>query len=194
MEFNSHYGAGVRLAAHLVNTLVAGEAGGKAFIAPQRELRAAVVLAALRSADPHVEEISHGEADRVTGFAARFRAVFTAAAEEDFAAAAHEVNRLIRDTAAQPELVLHGDDPHWHLHYSGTAGGAAATWAGACAAALATVLGSAARDRLGVCTAARCDRVYVDTSHNGRRRFCSLACQNRVKAAAFRARNRTSQS
>lgn len=43
--------------------------------------------------------------------------------------------------------------------------------------------------RLGVCTAERCDRVYVDTSKNGTRRFCSTACQNRVKAAAFRARH-----
>ena len=46
-------------------------------------------------------------------------------------------------------------------------------------------------DRLGVCDAARCDRVYVDTSRNGARRFCSTACQNRTKAAAFRTRSRT---
>jgi predicted RNA-binding Zn ribbon-like protein len=185
----------VRLAAQLVNTLVDGEAGGKPFTAPRQGLRAAAVLNALRSADPYAEEISGGQADHVTEFAGRLRAVFTAAAEEDFTGAAHEVNRLLGDTATQPELVLHGDDPRWHLHYRGTAGGAAATWAGACAAALAAVLGSgAARDRLGVCTAPRCDRVYVDTSHNGRRRFCTLACQNRVKTAAFRARNRPPQA
>ncbi|WP_456236959.1 CGNR zinc finger domain-containing protein [Actinomadura physcomitrii] len=35
------------------------------------------------------------------------------------------------------------------------------------------------------------DRVYVDTSRNGKRRFCSTACQNRVKTAAFRARAHT---
>jgi predicted RNA-binding Zn ribbon-like protein len=28
----------------------------------------------------------------------------------------------------------------------------------------------------------------VDTSRNGTRRFCSTSCQNRVKAAAFRAK------
>jgi predicted RNA-binding Zn ribbon-like protein len=39
-----------------------------------------------------------------------------------------------------------------------------------------------------VCTAPRCDRVYVDTSRNGTRRFCSTTCQNRVKAATFRER------
>ena len=52
------------------------------------------------------------------------------------------------------------------------------------------VLGSSAHDRLGVCSASACDRVYVDVSRNGTRRFCSIACQNRVKAAAFRERQR----
>ncbi|GAB3474003.1 CGNR zinc finger domain-containing protein [Nocardiopsis coralliicola] len=37
-------------------------------------------------------------------------------------------------------------------------------------------------------SAGQCDRVFADTSRNGTRRFCSTACQNRAKAAAFRAR------
>jgi len=49
-------------------------------------------------------------------------------------------------------------------------------------------LGGSHSDRLGVCTAPRCDRVYVDTSRNGTRRYCSTSCQNRVKTAVFRAR------
>nr|WP_281353576.1 CGNR zinc finger domain-containing protein [Phytoactinopolyspora mesophila] len=59
------------------------------------------------------------------------------------------------------------------------------------ATGLAVVLGNPVFDRLGICTAPMCDRVFVDTSRNGARRFCSTACQNRVKAAAFRARQRT---
>ncbi len=51
------------------------------------------------------------------------------------------------------------------------------------------MLGGELYDRLGVCTAPHCDRVYVDTTRNGSRRFCSTACQNRVKAAAFRERH-----
>ena len=61
-------------------------------------------------------------------------------------------------------------------------------WAAGCATGLAVVLGGDLHDRLGVCTAPRCDRVYVDTSRNGTRRYCSTSCQNRVKTAAFRAR------
>ena len=59
-------------------------------------------------------------------------------------------------------------------------------WAAGCATGLAIVLGGEHFDRLGVCTAPHCDRVYVDTSRNGSKRFCSTACQNRVKTAAFR--------
>jgi predicted RNA-binding Zn ribbon-like protein len=42
--------------------------------------------------------------------------------------------------------------------------------------------------RLGTCTAARCVDVYVDSSSAGRRKFCSVQCQNRNRVAAFRAR------
>jgi predicted RNA-binding Zn ribbon-like protein len=61
-------------------------------------------------------------------------------------------------------------------------------WAAGCATGLAVVLGGSGADRLGVCTAPGCDRVFVDTSRNGTRRYCSTSCQNRVKTAAFRAR------
>lgn len=43
-------------------------------------------------------------------------------------------------------------------------------------------------ERLRSCEAAPCVDVFVDSSRNGRRRFCCLLCQNRVNAAAHRAR------
>ena len=43
-------------------------------------------------------------------------------------------------------------------------------------------------DRLGVCTGSRCVDVFVDASPGGRRRFCSITCQNRTRVAAFRGR------
>jgi predicted RNA-binding Zn ribbon-like protein len=51
-------------------------------------------------------------------------------------------------------------------------------------------VGGPMAQRLGICSAPSCDRVFVDTSRNGTKRFCTTACQNRVKAAAFRARQR----
>jgi hypothetical protein len=43
-------------------------------------------------------------------------------------------------------------------------------------------------DRLGVCTGRDCADAYVDASPGGRRRFCSVTCQNRARVAAWRQR------
>ncbi|MFD2356005.1 CGNR zinc finger domain-containing protein [Nonomuraea ferruginea] len=108
----------------------------------------------------------------------------------DVDAAAERINALLAETGARPMLMRHDGEP-WHLHYHGPGGTLAGDWAASCATGLAHVLGSEFHDRLGVCTAPHCDRVYVDVSRNGTRRFCSTACQNRVKTAAFRARSKT---
>ncbi|WP_374215715.1 CGNR zinc finger domain-containing protein [Streptomyces drozdowiczii] len=42
--------------------------------------------------------------------------------------------------------------------------------------------------RIGICTGDHCVDVYVDRSPGGRRRFCSVTCQNRTRVAAFRRR------
>ena len=115
------------------------------------------------------------------------REVFDAIATGQVDAAADLVNALLASTGARPMLDRHDGEP-WHLHFHGADDTLSNGWAAGCVTGLAVVLGCDLGGRLGVCTADRCDRVYVDTSKNGTRRFCSTACQNRVKAAAFRAR------
>lgn len=44
-------------------------------------------------------------------------------------------------------------------------------------------------DRLRMCDADRCEDVFVDTSKNGRRRYCGVRCQNRINVALMRERN-----
>ncbi|KOV82453.1 CGNR zinc finger domain-containing protein [Nocardia sp. NRRL S-836] len=193
MRFDSHYDAPVRVAALLVNALTPGHSRSRPHVPPEGAERAEVITAALRSAGECFERLDVvGEQDArdLQASAQALRLVFTAISTGDVATAAKHVNDLLTAARVRPELVLHDGDPAWHVHHRGTAGGVAAEWAGVCAAGLAVVLGTEARGRLGVCTAPRCDRVYVDTSYNGTRRFCSTACQNRVKAAAFRHRGR----
>jgi predicted RNA-binding Zn ribbon-like protein len=120
--------------------------------------------------------------------AAVFRDVFTAISAGDPDSAAVTVNRLLVWTGARPELEKH-DGSGWHLHFHSADRTLVNGWSAGCAAALAAVVGGPMYERLGVCTAPHCDRVYVDISRNGTRRFCSTACQNRVKTAAFRARS-----
>ncbi|MPZ28052.1 MAG: hypothetical protein GEV12_16990 [Micromonosporaceae bacterium] len=63
-----------------------------------------------------------------------------------------------------------------------------ASQAWSCRAAITVSPWLSSGDRLGTCGADDCDRVFLDGSKNGSRRFCSITCQNRVKAAAFRRR------
>jgi predicted RNA-binding Zn ribbon-like protein len=113
--------------------------------------------------------------------------VFEAVSAGSIDPAANLVNAMLVRTGAQPALERHDGEP-WHLHFHAADNSLVNGWAAGCATGLAVVLGGELYDRLGVCTAPRCDRVYVDTSRNGTRRYCSTSCQNRVKTAAFRAR------
>ncbi len=177
----------VTVAVALVNTLTAGEARGRRYVPPaDGELRR-TVTAALRTGNPDVRVVSQQEAADFRAVAAALRRVFTAVAAGDTDAAAHLVNAMLAETGARPHLDSHDGEP-WHLHFHGAADSPVIGWAAGCATGLAVVLGSDLHGRLGVCAAPRCDRVYVDISRNGTRRFCSTSCQNRVKAAAFRAR------
>jgi predicted RNA-binding Zn ribbon-like protein len=177
----------VAVAARLVNVLTAGEAHGRPYRPPDDEARRAAVTAALRIAMPATRLVSASEAAGFGPVAGAIRPVFDAAAAGNTDQAARLVNALLVQTGARPRLDRHDGQP-WHLHFHGAEDSLATGWAAGCATGLAVVLGTDRGGRLGVCAAPRCDRVYVDTSRNGTRRFCSTSCQNRVKAAAFRAR------
>ncbi|GII79282.1 hypothetical protein Sru01_42640 [Sphaerisporangium rufum] len=196
MNFDGHTDTVVAVAVALVNALTAGENRGRPYALPAgEELRTAATGALRTAAGPQVrtgarrarEPVGDAEAVALVGVAAELRPIFDAVAAGDVDTAARQVNRVLDRTMARPRLTRHDGEP-WHLHFHGRATGPADDWAAACATGLAVVLGGELHDRLGVCTAPRCDRVYVDVSRNGTRRFCSTACQNRVKTATFRAR------
>ena len=188
MNFNSHTDSVLAVSAALVNALTPGQARGRPYTPPGGADLATAVRTALQAGRaPRVRPVSAAEAAQMCAVAAELRTVFAAVAARDIDAAARAVNALLRRTGARPYLDRHDGEP-WHLHFHGTEETLATGWAAGCAAGLAVVLGGDGWGRLGVCTAPRCNRVYVDTSRNGTRRFCSAACQNRVKAAVFRER------
>jgi predicted RNA-binding Zn ribbon-like protein len=186
VEYNSHTDRVVRVTVDLVNLLTPGEAHGHPYVPPADGELAREVTRVLRAGGGTVEATAD-EAAELGTYAAVFRDVFTATDAGDSDTAATRVNELLRWTGARPELERH-DGSHWHLHFHSADRKLPGGWAAGCAAGLATVVGGPMHDRLGVCTAPHCDRVYVDVSRNGTRRFCSTTCQNRVKTAAFRAR------
>jgi predicted RNA-binding Zn ribbon-like protein len=185
----------VTVAVQLVNTLMPGEAHGRPYQAPAGDELVAAVSAVLqagldrghgRPGQPR-PAVTAAEAAAFGPVALALREVFQAHAAGDEDGAASRVNELLARTGARPELRQH-DGEAWHLHFPGRTSALVEGWAAGCATGLAVVLGNGLGWRLGVCSAPRCDRVYVDISRNGTRRFCSTACQNRVKAAAFRAK------
>lgn len=119
----------------------------------------------------------------------RLREVFEATTEDD---AVQGANDLLDQADVVPHLVRDDHGP-LHLHISAHRHGkpvSLAPWiAGTSAMALLAVLERDGTARLHRCAGPNCHAVFVDTSRNSSRRYCSPAlCGNRVHAAAHRAR------
>jgi predicted RNA-binding Zn ribbon-like protein len=188
MDFASYTGKHVQTAVHLVNHLTPGCRSGRPVPPP-------VTLAERRTLLQHVadeagdrwDRLDRSEIEQFGQLAVGLRSVFELADQDDVDGAASQVNHLLEEYRARPELSRH-DGQAWHLHFHSEDAGAAAGWGAGCATGLAVVIGGGHAGRLGICIASQCDGVYVDTSRNGSRRFCSEACMNRTKVSAFRAR------
>lgn len=192
MNFDSHVLNLLATSVRLVNALTPGEDGGHQLRRPEGIALVDAVTDALQG-QGGVRRVAAVDAERLDAVVQQVRLVFDAVGRDDLDAAAEQVNLLLRTTDARPQLDRFPDRPGeetWSLHFHGPDTTVARGWAAGIAAGLAIALGSDLAGRLGVCDAPACDRVYVDTSRNGGRRFCSTRCQNRVKAAAHRQRGR----
>lgn len=109
----------------------------------------------------------------------------------DVDGAAERINALLARHSAHPHLAL--EEGRWQLHHHPADAEVVPMWTAITADALARLVADGQHDRIGRCSASDCGRFYLDTTKNRSRRFCSTTCQNRVKAAAFRHRNRTTQ-
>jgi predicted RNA-binding Zn ribbon-like protein len=188
IHFDSHVWVVTSVACRLVNALTAGYDGTRPVDPPPAGHRADAVRAVLER-DDYRPAVTEDEATALTALAERVREVFTAGSSGDVASAARMVNDLLEEFGATARL-----DPArgggWTLHFHGRDTGIVVGWGAGIAAGLAMAIGSSLAGRLGVCQADPCDRVYIDTSRNFGKRFCSTRCQSRVKAATHRARSR----
>jgi predicted RNA-binding Zn ribbon-like protein len=87
-----------------------------------------------------------------------------------------------------PQLSGHDGQP-WHVHFT-ESGTVADKYAAGAAMGLAVRLTELGLERFGVCQAAPCQGVFIDTSTNRSRRYCSERCLSRANVTAFRARQR----
>lgn len=184
-QIDSYVGRWVDLAVLLVDTFAASHAQG-------RPTPSADPLTALHAAlaDPEAgvtprRTLEMRDAERLADVARALRPAFG----DGPVAGVQELNELLVRHGAVPNL--HGDPgapPVLAFHRADA--DLVDAWAADVATALAMVIGVGQGARLGSCQAAACDLVYFDTTRNASRRFCGLACQNRAKAAAYRARRR----
>jgi hypothetical protein len=172
------------LAARLVNLAVAGSSRGQPYAPPSSAELVADFCSQLAAATAKDIQRVDDAGARLTRMAEAFHPVFAATT---IAEVADVVNRLLRQYRAQPYLVDDVDQP-FHLHFHGAAETPVESLGGELATALALVVDAYGTMRFGQCQASKCGRVYVDLTRNGARRYCSDACNSRMRMAAYRNR------
>jgi predicted RNA-binding Zn ribbon-like protein len=121
------------------------------------------------------------------------RAVFEASAVGDEETVVELVNGLLARHPVSPYIAGH-DSQTWHLHVAERGSSVAALVTAECTMGIAMLVVDYGATRLGVCSSDTCDHVFIDTSPNSSRRYCSDRCSSRANVAAYRARRRSGAS
>jgi predicted RNA-binding Zn ribbon-like protein len=175
MQFNTYTVAGAHIAVWLVNHPAPG---------------AAALTAELHRHEVHGAPATVPEAAALRPWAARLRAVFEATG---VAGKAELTDALLVAADCRPRLVSHGGGKPFHFHYAPVETGLAARVRALTAAGLGHVVDGGAGARLRACDRPGCGVAFIDTSRNGRRRFCSVRCANQVNVANHRQRRRADE-
>jgi len=122
-------------------------------------------------------------------FQRELRVVFEASRTGDTRAVTTGLNELMLRHPITPQISDHDPDD-LHLHVAPQAASVAELLISESLLGLSTLVCDLGASRLGVCAATPCTNVYVDTSPNRSRRYCSDRCSSRANVAAYRARQR----
>ncbi len=161
MQFNHDNMTGPLLAADLVT--LAGRGWSRAAVA---ELLA---VHAIRR-----RELSEEACERLRLWAAKLRTAFTARSVPERIEA---INALLAVGTSHAYLTTH-DELRPHLHFAAENDDLVARVQAVTAGGLAIFSVEAEGARLGACERDGCPAVFVDTSRNGRRSYCSTTCGN----------------
>ncbi|MEP6665592.1 MAG: CGNR zinc finger domain-containing protein [Nocardioidaceae bacterium] len=135
---------------------------------------------------PRLEERDLGPIKRLRR---ELRPIFVASDAGDEKEVVSLVNALLARYPVSPHIAGH-DSESWHLHVAERGSTVAALMTAECIMGLAMLVVDFGPTRLGVCSSERCDNVFVDTSPNKSRRYCSDRCSSRANVAAYRARRK----
>jgi hypothetical protein len=137
--------------------------------------------------------VAPGDVASLQAFQADLRPVFEASDVDDVPLVVSQLNDLLAAHPVTPMISDHDPD-NLHMHVANRAASVAELLVGEALMGLANLVCDLGATRLGICSEARCDHVYVDTSPNQSRRYCSDRCSSRANVAAFRARQKAASA
>lgn len=129
------------------------------------------------------------DVNQIRRFQRELRGTFEVASAGDESEVVCRLNALLDRHPLTPQIAGH-DAQSWHLHVGNSSSSVAELLIAESLLGLAILACDLSPLRLGVCHAAGCDDVFVDTSPNQSRRYCSDRCSSRANVAAYRARQR----
>ncbi len=135
------------------------------------------------------DQVADRDAAALRRFAKELRPVFEASNERDERAVVDQLNALLAKHPVTPYIAGH-DAGNWHMHVADKRSSVAELLVAEALMGLSTLVCDLGATRLGVCHATPCEHVYVDTSPNQSRRYCSDRCSSRANVAAYRARQK----
>jgi len=136
------------------------------------------------------EQVIERDATSLRRFQKELRPVFEASNNNDEQAVVAQLNTLLAKHPVTPYIASHEPDK-WHMHVADRSSTVAELLIAESLMGLSTLVCDLGPTRLGVCDASPCTSVFVDTSPNQSRRYCSDRCSSRANVAAYRARQKS---
>ena len=135
------------------------------------------------------DQVVDRDVSAVRRFVKELRPVFEASNAGDERAVVERLNALLAKHPVTPYIAGH-EPGKWHMHVADRQSSVAELLVAESLMGLSTLVCDLGATRLGVCDAAPCTNVFVDTSPNQSRRYCSDRCSSRANVAAYRARQK----
>jgi predicted RNA-binding Zn ribbon-like protein len=138
--------------------------------------------------------VTERDAGALRRFVNELRPVFEASNRGDEQAVVAQLNALLAKHPVTPYIAGHDSSgpvgTRWHMHVADQESSVSELLIAESLMGLSTLVCDLGATRLGVCDASNCANVFVDTSPNQSRRYCSDRCSSRANVAAYRARQR----
>lgn len=133
--------------------------------------------------------VTHRDLAALQAFQSELRPVFEASDRGEVRLVVTTLNDLLIKHPVTPMISDHDPDD-LHMHVANRAASVSELLISESLMGLANLVCDLGATRLGLCQAANCEHVFVDTSPNKSRRYCSERCSSRANVAAYRARQK----